>query len=66
MSREFKFNVFSGGEVCFDLDTCARCTTKACVAACNQPNLACVLKLENDLPTLRVTEEEAARGGCIE
>lgn len=66
MSREFRFNVFSGGEVRFDLDTCARCATKACVTACNQPNLACVLKLENDLPALRVTQEEAAKGGCIE
>ena len=36
------------------------------LAACNQPNLACVLELKDNLPALRVTQEEAARGGCIE
>jgi NAD-dependent dihydropyrimidine dehydrogenase PreA subunit len=62
----FSFSVFSGGSVSFDLDTCVRCTSKACVAACNAPNLACVLELKNDVPALRVTPEEAARGACIE
>jgi len=61
-----QFNVFSGGQVTFDLDVCTRCATKACVVACNAPNLACVLELKDDVPALRVTAEEAARGGCIE
>ena len=38
-----QFNVFSGGQVTFDLDLCTRCATKACLVACNAPNLACVL-----------------------
>ena len=67
MSRgTFSFNVFSGGSVSFDLDTCEQCTTKACVVACNAPNLACVLELKDNVPALRVTPEQAARGGCIE
>jgi NAD-dependent dihydropyrimidine dehydrogenase PreA subunit len=65
MSR-FQFSVFSGGTVSFDLDTCAKCETKACVAACNVPNLACVLELRDGLPALKVTPEQAARGACIE
>lgn len=67
MSRgTFAFSVFSGGKVAFDLDTCASCSTKACVKACKAPNLACVLELKDDVPALRVSAEEAARGGCIE
>jgi hypothetical protein len=62
----FQFSVFSGGTVAFDLDTCASCPTTACVTACNAPNLACVLELKDNLPALRVTQEEAARGACIE
>jgi len=61
-----QFSVFSGGEVIFDLDTCAQCRSKACVAACNAPNLACVLMLKDDVPALRMSAQEAARGGCIE
>jgi hypothetical protein len=64
--NRFQFPVFSGGTVSFDLDTCARCETKACVTACSAPNLACVLELRDGLPALKVTPEQAARGGCIE
>jgi hypothetical protein len=67
MSRGvFSFNVFSGGSVSFDLDTCVKCPTKACVTACNAPNLACVLELKGDVPGLRISAEDAAKGGCIE
>lgn len=62
----FEFSVFSGGTVRFDLETCGDCTTKACVEACNAPNLACVLELRDGVPALRVSQEEAARGACIE
>ena len=64
--RTLRFSVFSGGTVTFDLEICARCETKACVDACNAPNLGCVLGLEDGLPSLRVSAEQAARGGCIE
>ena len=63
--KTLAFEVFSGGTVTFDLDICARCESKACVAVCNQPNLACVLELKDGLPSLRMTPEEAKSGGCI-
>jgi predicted molibdopterin-dependent oxidoreductase YjgC len=63
---KFSFSVFSGGEVAFDLDTCWSCPSKACVSACNAPNLGCVLELKENVPALRVSAEEAARGGCVE
>lgn len=61
-----EFDVFSGGRVSFDLAVCADCRTKACVEACNAPNLACVLELKDGVPALRVTAEQAAKGACIE
>ena len=61
------FNVFSGGTVTIDLERCTACPTKACIAACNVPNLGSALKLGGDgLPALAVTPERAAQGGCIE
>ncbi len=66
MSGVMSFEVFSGGSVTFDLATCAKCKTKACVVACNVPNLACVLELKDNVPALKVTQEEAKRGACIE
>ena len=60
------FKTFSGGTVTFDLDTCRKCETKACVVACSKPNLACVIELRDNVPALRVSAEEAARGACIE
>lgn len=65
--NQLAFNVFSGGTVTIDLDRCVSCTSKACVSACNVPNLGSALKLGSDgLPALAVTPERAAAGGCIE
>jgi Fe-S-cluster-containing dehydrogenase component len=64
---ELTWNVFSGGSVTIDLDRCTSCTTKACVSACNVPNLGSALKLGADgLPALAIAPERAAQGGCIE
>jgi Fe-S-cluster-containing dehydrogenase component len=62
----YKFQISSGGEVCFDLSLCKGCTSKACVKACNQLNMGKILKIENGLPQLSVSEEEAKRGACTE
>jgi len=64
--KTLEFNVFSGGKAVFALEICAACDTKACIAACNVPNLACILVENDGLPALKVTLEEAARGACIE
>lgn len=50
------------GTITFDHAKCAHCETKICVQAC----VPQILKLENDLPVLAITREEAQRGGCIE
>ena len=42
-----QFEVFSGGTVSFDLEICARCESKACVAACSAPNLNCAIELRD-------------------
>jgi hypothetical protein len=61
------WNVFSGGTVTIDLDRCVSCATKACLSACNVPNLGSALKAGADgLPALAITPERAAQGGCIE
>jgi hypothetical protein len=61
------WNVFSGGTVTIDLDVCIDCTTKACVSACNVPNLGSALKIGDDgLPALAIPPDRAAKGGCIE
>jgi Fe-S-cluster-containing dehydrogenase component len=64
---ELAWNVFSGGSVTIDLDRCVECTTKACLRACNVPNLGSALTAGTDgLPALAITPERAAGGGCIE
>jgi succinyl-CoA synthetase beta subunit len=60
------FEVFSGGSVTIDHVVCATCETKACVAACQAPSLGSVLVLQDGLPALAVTAEQAKRGACIE
>jgi len=51
------------GQITYDHAVCARCTSKACVAAC----VPQILKLSDEgLPVLAVTVEEAARGRCTE
>ena len=51
------------GEITYDHAVCARCASKACVAAC----VPQILKLSEDgVPVLKVTLEEAARGRCTE
>ena len=41
--NELSWNVFSGGSVTIDLERCVACPTKACIAACNVPNLGSAL-----------------------
>ncbi len=50
------------GKLYFDHSKCPRCKTKGCVPACAYK----VLKLENELPVLAITREEAKKGKCTE
>lgn len=64
--RIYNFQVLSGGEVRFDLSLCKGCSSKACVKACNQLNMGNILKIEDGLPKLKVSEEETRKGACTE
>ncbi|MDD8025495.1 MAG: acetate--CoA ligase family protein [Acidobacteriota bacterium] len=50
------------GRVSFNHDRCRKCVSKACVGACTPG----ILKVENDLPVLAVSPEDARRGKCTE
>jgi len=50
------------GSITYDHKTCAECESKICVKTC----VPQILKLENGLPVLAITKEEAARGKCTE
>lgn len=59
--KPYKFKTLTGG-VIFDHSICKKCKSKICIQAC-VPN---ILKLENDLPVLSISEEEAEKGRCTE
>ncbi len=50
------------GRVYFDHDLCRECSSKVCVKECVQQ----ILKVENDVPVLAISGEEAAKGKCSE
>lgn len=50
------------GRITYDHAVCGECESKACVGAC-QPN---ILKLQDGLPVLAITEADAQRGRCTE
>ncbi len=59
--KPYSFKTLTG-EIIYDHALCADCTDKPCIASC-EPE---ILKLENDLPVLAISEEEAAKGKCTE
>lgn len=60
--RPYSFETVTGGTVTFDHARCQDCSSKVCVERC-QPQ---ILKLEEGMPVLAITPEEARRGGCVE
>src|SRR5207244_3633464 len=48
------------GQIIFDHALCANCETKVCVKVCAPE----ILKVENDVPILAISREEAKGGGC--
>ncbi len=50
------------GSITYDHTKCLECESKICVEKC----VPQILKLENDVPVLAITEEEAAKGKCTE
>jgi len=60
-SNPYTFETITG-KVEFNHDLCRTCESKICVRGC----IPQILKLENDVPVLAITEEEAKKGRCIE
>jgi succinyl-CoA synthetase beta subunit len=58
----YQFGTVTGGTVILDHFACRECVSKICVEQC-VPN---ILSLENDLPVLNISPDDAEKGGCIE
>jgi hypothetical protein len=58
----YTFETVSGGTVTLDHASCRDCTNRVCVERC----VPQILTLENDLPVLAISRDDAVRGGCIE
>ena len=59
--KPYSFKTLTG-EIFYDHALCADCADSPCIASCGPE----ILKLENDLPVLAISEEDAARGKCTE
>lgn len=58
----YRFETITHGTITFDHAVCRHCESKACIDSCAPQ----ILSLENDVPVLNISFEEAKRGGCIE
>ena len=58
----YAFDTVSGGKVIFNHELCKMCESKICIETC----VPGILVLEKGLPTLKISEDEARKGGCIE
>jgi succinyl-CoA synthetase beta subunit len=61
-AEPYTFETITGGTITYDHALCRDCESKACVTHC----VPQILSLENDIPVLNITRDEARRGGCIE
>lgn len=61
-AEPYKFDTISGGMVTLDHAACAECASKICVETC----VPQILSLDNDVPVLNISPEQARKGGCIE
>jgi succinyl-CoA synthetase beta subunit len=58
----YSFETVTGGCVSFDHTLCLDCESNICVERC----VPQIIKLENDVPVLNITHDEAMKGGCTE
>jgi succinyl-CoA synthetase beta subunit len=58
----YSFETVTGGKVTLDHWACRECESKICIETC----VPGILVLENDLPVLNISLDEAKKGGCIE
>jgi len=60
--QPYRFETVTNGVVTFDHAICAGCESKICVQEC----VPQILKLQDGLPVLNITPEEAKKGRCVE
>ncbi len=60
--QSYSFDTVTGGTITFDHAACLNCETKVCIETC----VPKILSLQNGLPVLNITREDAKRGKCIE
>ncbi len=60
--KPYTFDTVTGGTVVLDHAACLNCETKICIESC----VPQILSLENGVPVLNITREEAKTGRCIE
>ncbi len=58
----YSFETVTGGTVTFDHALCRECESKACIEAC----VGGILELQDGVPVLNITADEARRGKCVE
>jgi succinyl-CoA synthetase beta subunit len=58
----YSFDTTTGGIVSFDHAICRKCETKVCIDTC----VPTILSLEDEVPTLNISQEDAKKGRCIE
>jgi len=58
----YSFDTTTGGIVSFDHAICRICETKVCIDTC----VPTILSLEDEVPTLNISQEDAKKGRCIE
>jgi succinyl-CoA synthetase beta subunit len=58
----YSFETVTEGKIILDHAACRECETKICIESC----VPSILDLENEVPVLNVTEEDAKRGSCTE
>ena len=62
IKEPYSFETVTGGKVIFDHALCRECENKICIESC----VPGILSLENGLPVLNISKEEAKSGKCTE
>ncbi|MGD8456975.1 MAG: acetate--CoA ligase family protein [Anaerolineales bacterium] len=60
--KPYSFDTVTGGQVIFDHAACMECESKICIETC----VPGILSLEDGVPILNITKEEAQKGRCSE
>jgi succinyl-CoA synthetase beta subunit len=60
--KPYSFDTVTGGKVILDHAACVGCESKVCIETC----MPGILSLEEGIPVLNITEEEAKKGRCSE